>query len=69
MSMVDVRCPANPSKLLMKLRIGDAVIVDGNLIEVACDDCRRRLRPARVRVLHRFDLAGHLIETDVADSP
>lgn len=38
----------------------------GNLIELACWACRKRRRDAGesvLRVLHRFDFAGQLVET------
>lgn len=66
MTVVEIRCPVNTSRLFLKLH--DARIVEGNLIEVACRDCRteERLRNPAVRlVLHRFDVLGVLIETDV----
>lgn len=56
--VADLRCPVNPSRLFARLR--GPVIVEGNLIEVACRDCRRG---RRVRVLHRFDVLGNLVET------
>jgi hypothetical protein len=62
----DIRCPANPKRLF--LRIERPQIVDGNLIEVACRDCRnvRRERGEDVRsVVHRYNVLGELIETEV----
>lgn len=64
--IVELRCDRNPSRLLAK--VGKPKIVDGNLIEIACLDCRKRLkregRDVRL-VLHRFDVLGELIETEV----
>jgi hypothetical protein len=75
---IEVRCPVpqefpsghcRPGKLLMKLRLSGerpSYVQPDNLIELACEECRLRLRRrgTRVkRVLHRFDLAGNLIET------
>lgn len=54
----ELRCPVNPSKLFMKL--SRPIITDGNLIEVACRDCRRK---RGVRVLHRYNVLGDLVET------
>ena len=56
--------------MLSKLLISGArpTIVPGNLVELACDDCKKTLRrqgQTLVRVLHRFDLAGDLVETYV----
>ena len=69
--MTEVRCPAGPQRLFAKLKRdgGKPVIKDGNLIEFACRDCRTNthkmsgLRPAQV--LHRYNLAGELVETEV----
>lgn len=68
METVEVRCPVGPRKLLSKLLVqGDQPdIVDGNLIEFSCEDCRRILRKRGERVshvLHRYNQAGDLVET------
>ncbi len=68
MRTVEIRCPVGPQRLLSKLLLeGDRPhIVEGNLIEFACDDCKRSLRQRGeqvVRVLHRYNLAGDLVET------
>jgi hypothetical protein len=75
---VEVRCPVPqalpdghelPGKLLFKLRLSGALpsfVHPDNLIELPCDYCRAQLRRRGVRVsrvLHRFDLAGQLVET------
>lgn len=66
---VEIRCPLGPRKLFAKLRLAGVstpVTVD-NLIEMACQDCRRRIRNEEGRdvqyVLHRFNIAGELVET------
>jgi hypothetical protein len=75
---VEVRCPVptelpggecRPGKLLLKLRVSGELpsfVHPENLIELACEDCKSRARragrPVR-RVLHRYDLAGNLVET------
>jgi hypothetical protein len=69
---VELRCPTGPRKLFAKLRMsGDnASITSDNLIELSCQDCRRRLRNEGQEVslvLHRFNIAGELIETVVVD--
>lgn len=68
--MVEIRCPVHPSKMFLK--IGQAHITDGNLIEVACRDCRDTLRQegnVNVRqVLHRFDVLGTLIESEIVEA-
>lgn len=69
---VELRCPTGPRKLFAKLRLAGlpAPVTMDNLIEMACQDCRRRLRSegrAVQLVLHRFDIAGELIETVTVD--
>lgn len=70
MRTVEIRCPVGPRRLLFKMiQAGEKPHVDeGNLIELACADCTRTLRKADatvLRVLHRYDLAGDLVESDV----
>jgi hypothetical protein len=75
---VEVRCPVPrqlpnghciPGQLLLKLRLSGEIpsyVYPDNLIELACEDCRAALRKRGIRVkrvLHRFDLAGTLVET------
>lgn len=66
---VELRCEQNPSRLLGKmLRDPTVKIVEGNLVEIACDHCKADLRrggDSCKRVLHRFDVLGDLIETEV----
>lgn len=67
---IDIRCPVEPRRLFLKLkRSGEATpVVDNNLIELACEECRkveRRRDPSVIRVLHLYDLLGELIETKV----
>ena len=67
-TLTEVRCPEPFGKLLFKLRQDGErpVYVDGTLIELACDDCKRRLRAEGepiVRVLHRFNVLGECSET------
>jgi hypothetical protein len=75
---VEVRCPVpkplpsghcRPGQLLMKLRLSGeqpSYVHPDNLIELACEDCKYYAKasghPVR-RVLHRYDLAGQLVET------
>jgi hypothetical protein len=56
-------------KLLAKLRLAGgrpSFVHPDNLIELRCDDCRQLAkaqgRPVK-SVLHRFDMAGQLVET------
>jgi hypothetical protein len=81
---VDVRCPVGqplpggecrPGRLLLKLRISGEIpsfVRPDNLIELACEDCKYRSRKAGrpvKRVLHRYDLAGVLVETLTEEQP
>jgi hypothetical protein len=66
---VDVRCPANLRRLFMKLQLAGArpVYTEGNLLEIACADCRRELRRHGVevaQVLHYYNFLGELITTE-----
>jgi hypothetical protein len=79
---VEVRCPVpqelpdgecRPGPLLLKLRLSGEIpswVHPDNLIELSCDACKYRAkkagRPVR-RVLHRYDLAGALVETLVIE--
>lgn len=68
---VDLRCPVGPRQLLGKvLRESGRVPVDSsNLMELACRDCARTLRrsdPTVARVVHRYDLLGNLVESEIA---
>jgi hypothetical protein len=77
---VEVRCPVDlewpdgtcrPGRLFLKVKqAGGSAHVDpdSNWMELACDDCKRRLvrEGARVhRVLHYFNLLGELVDTRV----
>lgn len=67
---VELRCPVGPQRLLSKLILAGTrpPIVGGNLVELACTDCKRALRAKGepvVRVLHRYSLDGSLIESVV----
>lgn len=67
---VELRCPTGPRRLLSKLLLsgGQPHVVEGNLVELSCTDCKKRLRGEGrevVRVLHRFSLDGALVESVV----
>ena len=70
-SIVEVRCPVGPRKLFTKLKLGETTaryIQPGNLIEFPCRDCRglvSRESDEVIRVLHRYNFLGDLIETAV----
>jgi hypothetical protein len=62
--VIEIRCPANPRRLFLK--VDRPTVVAGNLIEVACVDCRNTARHTGktvTRVLHRFNVVGDLVET------
>lgn len=66
---VDLRCPTGPRRLfaILSLQGEPTPVVDGNLIELACADCRKTLaRQGQhvTRVLHYYNLAGDWIKTE-----
>lgn len=66
--IVEVRCPVGPRRLFTKLRLGEEtarMVQPANLIEFSCSDCtgRARQRGQDVKVFHRFNFAGYLVET------
>ncbi len=80
--LVDLRCPSDlpgrdgachPGRLLARLLAAGerpSYVHPDNLIELACADCRARLRRSGrpvARVLHRFDFAGQPAGTLVVD--
>jgi|GEM_PF-3416824 len=82
LTVVEVRCPVpeqlpsgrcRPGRLLLKLRLAGgrpSYVHPDNLIELTCEDCKYRLKQAGVRVgrvLHRYDLAGCLVQTLTED--
>lgn len=72
-TQVDMRCPVNPSRLMGRVKDPDddaARIVDGNLIEIACEWCKdsRRRRGEKVKVvLHRYNVLGQHVEDEVIE--
>lgn len=68
-SVVDLRCPVGPQRLFAKLRLGRETVryvQPDNLIEFSCSDCSNRLSRAgdrSLRVLHRYNVLGELIQT------
>lgn len=63
---VEIRCPET-GRLFSKLSIQTAAVVPGNLMEFACDNCRknkRREEGVELRhVLHRYNFLGEWVET------
>lgn len=62
---VELRCSEHPGKIFAKIR---PHIVEGNLLEVACPKCRDALGRDK-QVLHRFNVAGELVETVIQEHP
>lgn len=70
---VEFRCSIYPGVLFGRLRLrdGSVRIVADNLVEFACRSCRRARDgngPPVTRVLHRFNLLGELVETEIVRS-
>lgn len=68
METVELRCPVGPRQLLGKVlrESGNVVVDDNNLMELACRDCARALKvsdPGVLRVVHRYNLLGELVES------
>ncbi len=64
--LVDLRCPASMGKLLGRTR---PAALPGGVVELACNNCTRAYRAAGVdaaRVLHRFNLLGEPLSTEIA---
>lgn len=71
---VEVRCPVGPQKLFVKLKLGEEFggYVDGNLFEFSCSDCAKRIgreKAIPVRVFHRYNFVGELVQTLVKAAP
>lgn len=67
---VELRCPVgDPGRLFAKVILSEDQprVTSSNLLEVACQNCRRHMRgEGRTDVefvLHRFDILGRLVET------
>lgn len=68
--VVELRCPQGMGKLLAKAHLEgpDPLVLPAGLVEVACSNCARARRAQGVfctRVLHRFNLLGELVGTEV----
>lgn len=60
----ELRCPVNPLRLFMKIE--DAHLIEGNVISIACQDCRKDMRKTGIvvsRVIHRFNVIGECLDT------
>lgn len=66
----EIRCPIGPKRLFAKV-ISEGKrphVTEVNLFEFSCDDCKRALRKRGediFRVLHRYDLGGEYVESEV----
>lgn len=68
---VDLRCPVTPRRLFARVLAGDTHVTSDNLIEFACSDCRnanRKMGQPCVLVLHRFNLLGQIVDTEIVTS-
>ncbi len=71
MIAIELRCPNNYSRLFAKVLVpGLALtIVEGNLVEFQCRECKRDLQPnwhsPLQAILHRYDIAGEFVETSI----
>lgn len=67
--VVEVRCPVGPRRLFAKLRLGQErarFLQPDNLIEFSCSDCSGNLSRTEgraLRVLHRYNVLGELVQT------
>jgi hypothetical protein len=60
---VEMRCPVDSQRMFGKIMADvKPTIVPGNLLEFACDKCRRK--NGGRRVLHRFNLLGEHVEDE-----
>lgn len=67
---LELRCPSGPRGLFAKLiPVSDArVDAQTNLIEFACQWCRKHSDEPAALVLHRYNFLGELVETVVVPS-
>lgn len=68
MEVREIRCPEDSRRLFSKLilDVTHSKITNENLIEFACQNCKKRLRDEGIpvnQVLHRYNIAGELVET------
>jgi hypothetical protein len=70
-TQLDLRCPFGPRQLLAKVsRDGDyhGMSPDGLTLDIACRDCAKQTRktdPRVRRVVHRFNVLGQLVDSEV----
>lgn len=66
--LIELRCPAGPKALLAKMVMrGETPTYDSwNLMELSCRDCSKIARKSDsevIRVVHRFNILGELVES------
>lgn len=59
--LLDLRCPVDQRRMFGRIVRMEGIEISDNLIEFACDRCRKITGSAQV--LHRFDFGGRLVET------
>ncbi len=61
--IIEMRCDQDPRRLFGKMRLDQKPRIDSltNLMEFACDKCRKQT--GAVQVFHRFNILGELVET------
>lgn len=68
---LDLRCPYGPRQLLAKVsRDGGyhQMSADGLTLDIACRDCAKQARktdPRVRRAIHKFNVLGELVETEL----
>lgn len=68
MEVREIRCPEDSRRLFSKILLapGNYSITSDNLMEFACQNCKKRLASEGTyvdRVLHRYNILGALVET------
>lgn len=68
MEVKEIRCPEDSRRLFSKfiLDTKNSIITSDNLIEFACQNCKKNLKDEGIivdNVLHRYNIAGELVET------
>lgn len=67
---IELRCPIGPKALLGKMVLANEPVhrTDGNLLELHCRDCTKRIKQndaTIVRICHRFDVLGELVMSTI----
>ena len=70
-TLTELRCQLSCRRLFGKLLAEEGADLRGVQVEFACGECKKAFRfdyPDLVRVVHRFNLVGELLETEVVRS-